>query len=356
MKGVFTRLCFKLLPALFLAVLVCACNKEPQPSSSERYTGDSYGELHSPLVKDEDTKQHLTWWSCIYFGSYPTNEVVKGPFDAVDEYAVAAGDVITDAALYTKLEQADWDGNDDAVIDGKRYHRINGAGAVTASGDHKQHYLWTDLSAWHYYAYAPIKWRVLNIKGATALLLADRMMDNCPFHSSPEDVTWSESLLRQWLNSTFLDRAFSPAEKMSIVEASVENADNFYFGTTCGPDTRDRVFILSEAEAFASEKAVDYGFYPGDGFEDPARQFRSTLYAKCRGSWWSPKETSLGGSFWFLRTSGYTKANAVYVGAGGDIYNRGMMNICNDAAVLPAIYLDLGSADYQIAPEVSSAL
>lgn len=65
------------------------------------------------------------------------------------------------------------------------------------------------------------------------------------------------------------------------------------------------------------------------------------IYAKCRGSWWSPKDSSLGCSFWFLRTSGYTQANAVYVGAGGEIYNRGMVNTCNDAAVLPALILDL---------------
>ena len=97
-----------------------------------------------------------------------------------------------------------------------------------------------------------------------------------------------------------------------------------------------------------------FGSYPGDGFTDPARRFRSTLYAKCRGAWWSPKETSLGRSFWFLRTNGYTQANAVYVGAGGDIYNRGMVNTCKDAAVLPAIVLDLSRADYQVAPPVRS--
>ena len=356
MKGIFPGLYSKLLSAVILVAAFCACDKEPLPFSPERCTGDSYGELHSPMVTDEDTDRHRTRWSCIYFGSYPTNEVVRGAFDAVDGYAVADGDVIADAALFARLEQADWDGNDDTVIDGKRYHRIDGAGAVTASADHEQHSRWADLSDWHYVAYASIKWRVLNITGTEALLLVDRMVDDCPFHGSPEDVTWSGSDLRQWLNSTFLDRAFSPSEQTSIAEAPVENAENYYFGTYCGPDTRDRVFILSEAEVFASDRAVDYGFYPGDGFGDPARQFRSTLYAKCRGTWWSPKETSLGGSFWFLRTSGYTNANAVYVGAGGDIYNRGMMNTCNDAAVLPAIYLDLGSADFQMAPEVTSAL
>ena len=78
------------------------------------------------------------------------------------------------------------------------------------------------------------------------------------------------------------------------------------------------------------------------------------IYAKCRGSWWSPKDSSLGCSFWFLRTSGYTQANAVYVGAGGEIYNRGMVNTCNDAAVLPALILDLSRAPFTVAPPVGS--
>jgi hypothetical protein len=163
--------------------------------------------------------------------------------------------------------------------------------------------------------------------------------------------------MRQWLNTTFLERAFSPSERMSIEETDIDNANNYYFGTSCGPATRDRVFVLSESEAFSSDKAIDYGFYPGDGFTDPARRFRSTLYAKCRGSWWSPNDNEAPGeSFWFLRTSGYTNANAVYVGAEGDIYNRGMVNTCNDAAVLPAIILDLSQAKYQTAPEVTSSL
>ncbi len=117
MKDAFPGLCFKLLAIVILVAAVCACDKAPLPFSPERCTGDSYGELHSPMVKDEDTERHRTRWSCLYFGTH------------------------------------------------------------------------------------------------------------------------------------------------------------------CGPDTRDLVFILSEAEVFASEKAVDYGFYPGDGFGDPARQFRSTLYA-----------------------------------------------------------------------------
>ena len=52
------------------------------------------------------------------------------------------------------------------------------------------------------------------------------MPDTCPFHDKDEDVNWSGSLLRQWLNSDFLHRAFSEAERNAIETTSVENAPN----------------------------------------------------------------------------------------------------------------------------------
>lgn len=83
--------------------------------------------------------QKVTRWECILFGSYPANEVVSGSFNAVDDYALADGDVITDATLYNQLEQAEWT-DDNTEIGGKRYHRLNGAGAVTCSTNREQHY------------------------------------------------------------------------------------------------------------------------------------------------------------------------------------------------------------------------
>ena len=297
--------------------------------------------------------QMVTRWECILFGSYPTNEVVSGSFNAVDDYALADGDVIADAILYSQLEQAEWT-DDDTEIGGKRYHRLNGSGAVTCSTNREQHYRWSDTEAWHYFAYAPIKWRILKQTGDKAVLLADRMPDTCPFNDSYKDTSWSDCSLRRWLNSEFLSRAFTQQERNAIEETDVKNAPNYYFGTDCGPDTKDRVFVLSESEAFSSPLAVEYGFSDSDSGDDPARRFRSTLYAKCRGAWWSPVDGYRGTSFWFMRSVGYTKANVVYVGESGDTYNRGIVVTCNDAAVLPAITLDLKNADYQPAEPVYS--
>ena len=142
-----------LLWLLMFVAVITSCSKDEDdgsitPSSEERYTGDSYQDLHSPWVKDPSQKTHVTRWECILFGSYPANEVVSGSFNAVDDYALADGDVITDATLYNQLEQAEWT-DDNTEIGGKRYHRLNGAGTVTCSTNREQHYRWanTDLTA-----------------------------------------------------------------------------------------------------------------------------------------------------------------------------------------------------------------
>ena len=302
---------------------------------------------------EEETPQKVTRWECILFGSYPANEVVCGSFNAVDDYALEEGDVIVDATLYSRLEHAEWTDND-TEIDGRRYHRLNATDAMSHSNSRSQHYRWTDTEAWHYFAYAPIKWRILKKTGDRALLLADRMPDTHPFNDTYTDTSWSTCSLRSWLNREFLNQAFTDSEIDAIVETDVKNDANYYFGTDCGPDTKDHVFILSESETFSSPLAVEYGFSNSDSDRDPARRFRSTLYAKCRGAWWSPVEKYCGNSYWFMRTIGYTKANVVYVDDSGDTYNRGIVVTCNDAAVLPAIILDLSRADYQEANPVYS--
>ena len=55
-----------------------------------------------------------------------------------------------------------------------------------------------------------------------------------------------------------------------------------------------------------------------------------------------------------MRTSGYTNANAAYICDFGYLYVRGTSVTCDDAAVLPAITVDLSRARWQPASAVSS--
>lgn len=63
----------------------------------------------------------------------------------------------------------------------------------------------------------PILWRVLKTKGKNHLLLAENAITGPAFHEKRTNISWSDSTLRKWLNHDFINQAFSPAERMSIV-------------------------------------------------------------------------------------------------------------------------------------------
>ena len=338
----------------------------------------SYGEAlpeemipEEPVVSRNEAMStgQETIWDCVCFGSYPSAEVVQSGWNAVDDYAVLDGDVIRDDQLYDALAEADWK-EDRLTLDGQDYVRISGKDAVTASQDREQHYRWENPADWHYFVKEPVRWRGLSVEGDEALLLADRLIDCRPFNETDEAVNWEDSTLRSWLNGYdqtenaagmdfsgkgFLDQAFDPAEKQAVLPTHCVTPDNLDYGTDSGPDTEDLVFLLSNEEVYADPVAGEYGFYAGRGYDDPSKRFTSTMYAKCRGAWWSPVDAYKGNSFWFMRTSGYTPRNVTYICDFGFVYSRGTSVTCDDAGILPAIRVDLSQAGLIPAGEESSA-
>ena len=327
--------------------------------------------IHLPVVKkDKTTSSGLkTIWSCVWFGSYPSEEVVDSSWAAVDSYALRDGDVIRDDRLYKSLTEAKWQKDDTVTLDGVSYQRVRTEDGSAQEGSREQHYNWDKNHAWHYFRISPIRWRVLDIEKEKMLLLADRMPDSKPFHETDENVNWGDSTLRSWLNGYdasanrqgidytgkgFLDHAFLPEERKAIVTTHCENLANKDYGTYSGKDTEDFLFLLSNAEVFEGPNAGKYGFHPGRDYDDPAKRFTSTLYAKCRGAWWSPVEDYAGNSFWFMRTSGYTPKSITYICDFGFIYSKGTLVTCSDAGVLPAMWIDVGKAKLKDAGETQS--
>ena len=102
---------------------------------------------------------------------------------------------------------------------------------------------------------------------------------------------------------------------------------------------------------FEGADAGRYGFHAGRDYDDPAKRFTSTLYAKYRGAWWSPVDAYAGNSFWFMRTSGYTPRSVTYICDFGYIYSKGTLVTCSDAGVLPAMWVDLEQAQLEDAGE-----
>ncbi len=119
----------------------------------------------------------------------------------------------------------------------------------------------------------PIQWRILEIdEDKQALfLLSEYIIDAQPYHTKDFDITWASSSLRKWLNTTFMNQAFSQNEQLQILTTHVENPDdpswsgareeynpNEFCGGRCievslsewhsiGDDTEDKIFLLSQA-------------------------------------------------------------------------------------------------------------
>lgn len=353
---------------IFSALIICLGLAGAFALSAPRkeQSGSNISGLQEPVVKEDDTLStgQVTEWPCITFGSYPQTEIIRAPSDAVDDYAVQDGDFLEDAELYDKLAAADWNENE-TEIDGTRYLRVQ----RDQISERDQHYRWGSDEQWHYFRFDPIVWRVIALENGNALLMADKLLDSQPFHLEDGPVTWEKSTLRSWLNGLgpednsagidykdkgFVDTAFSDHERGAIMLTTVENKPNARYETDCGGPTQDFVFLLSNEEVFGSDLAARHGFYPKSGKDDPAKRFRSTMYAKCKGAWWSSVDGYKGNSFWFMRTNGYTQESVTYICDFGYIYQRGTISTCDDAGVLPALWINLEQADYEAAGTVSS--
>ena len=70
----------------------------------------------------------------------------------------------------------------------------------------------------------PVKWRVL-ANGGSLFVVSDQNLDCIEYNSSAETVTWEQCTLRKWLNSKFIDKAFSAQEQGAVLESLVVNED-----------------------------------------------------------------------------------------------------------------------------------
>lgn len=100
----------------------------------------------------------------------------------------------------------------------------------------------------------PIEWLVLDVQDNKALLISKYGLDCQPYDTTKScNLSWYESTLRDWLNTVFLNRAFSTEEQKSICATWLENQNyqhgSYEDGTLDEDDTQDKVFLLSREEA-----------------------------------------------------------------------------------------------------------
>lgn len=165
-------------------------------------------------------------------------------------------------------------------------------------------------------ARTPIRWRVLQTTDSDLFLLSEYLLDCKRYHGADVDITWRDCDLRRWLNEAFYPAAFDAAERKLIrtVRCTDNGADS--------PDTEDKVFLLSAAEAqeltakrdellWARRRAIGTAFArlkQSDGC-------RLYVYDKTvKADYIVENGTEWGCSWWWLRTQGNTPARACFVG------------------------------------------
>lgn len=176
-----------------------------------------------------------------------------------------------------------------------------------------------------------IEWIVLDKKKTSVLLISRQALDCQPFNTSGGDVTWETCFLREWLNGTFFDDAFSGEEQALIQSTTVKAHKNPKWKTEAGNPTEDKVFLLSITEAkkyFSSKEAracvpTDYAI---------AQVTNMTGRHLNSGEYTCP---------WWLRTPGINLRDAAHIGYDGHIFESGPTAIKPLDCVRPALWVKL---------------
>ena len=170
----------------------------------------------------------------------------------------------------------------------------------------------------------PIEWLVIDEKDGKTLLLSKYSLDCKPYHENSCDITWEECTLRKWINSDFINNAFSEEEQQIIARTRNNNPYNPTYGTSGGNTTEDKVFLLSIEEAQKYFK------------NDEERKCTPTQYTKLHNAWSSDDNFC----YWWLRSSGGDQNLAAIVDYVGEVYHYSYLVNIDDGVVRPCIWID----------------
>jgi hypothetical protein len=174
-------------------------------------------------------------------------------------------------------------------------------------------------------------WRVLDVRGDCALLIAGGIVERRPYNRDRTGVSWEDCTLRRWLDGDFFG-SFSRVEQERVVATRNVNAANPWFGTEGGADTTDRVFLLSLQEVVR---------YFGDSGQLADKNPDSKLFINDQYKSARKAVDAVGGSaWWWLRSPGLRKNTVAQVYNGGAIHVSGHFVDNSLGGVRPALWLE----------------
>lgn len=174
----------------------------------------------------------------------------------------------------------------------------------------------------------PIEWMVLDRQDNKILIISKYALDCQQYHIERESVTWETCTLRQWLNETFLNEAFTMEEQKPILMVTNPASKCPGFTTNQGNETKDKVFLLS------GQEVTSY-------FENENDTMCTvTAYAVARGAYLDDRH---GTCPWWTRSLGRDQTKVAPVGSVQGLQTgafQGYANVDDDnLGVRPAMWI-----------------
>ena len=189
----------------------------------------------------------------------------------------------------------------------------------------------------------PIEWRVLSAEEGMITAISVYGLDIQPYHVHYEPVSWDTCSLRSWLNSTFLNTAFTSKEQKKLVEKvpwrlenSLLSKQNHIFGLS------DKVSILSfqEAKSYYKSRSKHESCKARLAYVTPfALKRGEDVPSEGHFSWRHLRDG--GCCWWWLKTPGNSTQTRIVTPIGDFSFTDG--NDVNDdtVAVRPVIVLSI---------------
>lgn len=183
----------------------------------------------------------------------------------------------------------------------------------------------------------PIEWIVLSVEKDRVLLLSSYILTGKYYYRHPDifsssiaakqtaqkvHCTWDESYIRNWLNTQFIEQAFSEDEKPRILYTTVMNNIEDNYNPLAGKDTQDQIFLLS-AKEIETYNLIEHA--PG----------KLTKFSEKIDM---PIDNDSSLCSWWLRNPGYEEAYASDIGPSGRINQHGT-HVSAVSGVRPAMWI-----------------
>ena len=257
----------------------------------------------------------------VNFGSYPQTHVA-------DQELIASLNKLTET---NERGYYEFEGNEYAKIISSpynygSYNETNEYGFTTT-----KYYTYStgktvEYGVTEWFKVEPIKWRILsNTIDGTYQLLSEYILTQKAYHGNLDyrlidgvDIApnnYKYSSIREFLNNTFLNSAFTVKQQESILITEVDNrisSTTWLNNQYICENTFDKIYLLSCKDTLNTS----YGFSSSKSNSDESRRAIITDYAKAIGCCWNTSNEYLDMGYWWLRSpcgDYYQRVHAVSV-------------------------------------------